>query len=85
MEGEDEIYHPPPAKGFHPPSRNLGHRLAKRVSISCTELGRLGSICLGGPRFPSPPAPAGDCVDSCSCEFVQVAGGEANGPDSPQR
>lgn len=54
MEGEDEIYHPPPEKGFHPPSRNLGHRLAKRVSISCTELGRLGSICLGVPAFLAP-------------------------------
>lgn len=48
MDGGDEIYHPSPAKGFHPPSGNLGHRLAKKVSISCVELGRLDSTCLEG-------------------------------------
>lgn len=82
MDGGDEIYHPPPAKGFHPPSGNLGHRLAKRVSISCAELGRLGSTCVGVPAFLAP-APAGDCVDSCSREFVQVAVGKPTVP-TPQ-
>lgn len=48
MDGGDKIYHPPPpAKGFHPLSGNLGHRLAKKVSISCAELVRLGSLCVG--------------------------------------
>lgn len=75
----DEIYHPPPAKGLHPPSGNLGHRLAKRVSDFLCRAGQAGQHLPGGPRFPKP-APASDCVDSCSREFVQVAAGKPTVP-----
>lgn len=73
--GRQDIPPSTPSKRLPPAQRKPGAQVSKKGFDFLCRTGQAGKPLRGGPPFLAP-TPAGDCVDSCSREFVRVAVGK---------
>lgn len=73
--GRQDIPPSTPSKRLPPAQRKPGAQVSKKGFDFLCRTDQAGKPLRGGPPF-LVPAPAGDCVDSCSREFLRVAVGK---------